>query len=269
MPFRYVSFFVSFIILSPILSFYSSATEASIGISPAYVYADMKKRNPSGSFTVTNLTDTSQTYRARAMHFTIQENGSLLPVKPDKYSLIDRIKFNPKEFTLPPKSRRKVRFSILTRGKLDAHEYWGAIEFSPLEGKQYTGEGDDVKQFGFKVVTKLVIPIYGLMPGTPFSGQILKVAGRNTEEKIHLKAVIQNDGEGGLRVGGEWQIFEKDTAKQVKTFPINKFLILPQHRRLLDFYTDETLPKGEYIAILKLKQDKPEVLMSGQGEFSF
>ena len=269
MSYRYFSFFISFFILSPVLSFYSSVTEANIGVSPAYVYVDMKMRNPSGSFTVTNLTDTSQTYRARAMHFTIKENGSLLPVKPDKYSLINRIKFNPKEFTLPPKSTRKVRFSILTRGKLEPHEYWGAIEFSPLEGKQYTGEGEDVKQFGFKVVTKLVIPIYGIAPKTSFNGQILKVGGRNIEERIHLKAMIQNDGEGGLRVGGEWQIFEKDTAKQVKTFPIDKFLILPKHRRLLNFHTDEKLPKGKYIAILKLKQDKPEVLMSGQGEFSF
>ncbi len=269
MLFRYFSFFVSFLVLSPLLSFYSPVSEASIGVSPAYVYVDMKKRNPSGSFTVTNLTDTPQTYRARAMHFTIKEDGSLFPVKPDRYSLINRIKFNPKEFTLPPKSNRKVRFSVLTRGKLEPHEYWGAIEFSPLEGRQYSGQGENVKQFGFKVVTKLVIPIYGLVPETSFSGQILKVAGRNVEETIRLKAMIQNDGEGGLRLGGEWQIFEKDTAKQVKTLPIDKFLVLPKHRRLLNFHSDEKLPKGEYIVILKLKQDGPEVLMSGQGEFSF
>jgi len=269
MLFRSFSFFVSFIILSPILSFYSSITEANIGVRPAYVYVDMKKRNPSGSFTVTNLTDAPHTYRARAMHFTIKEDGSLFPIEPDKYSLIDRIKFNPKEFTLPPKSSRKVRFSVLNGGKLEPHEYWGGIEFSPLEGKQFSGQGEEVKQFGFVVITKIVIPIYGIVPETSFSGRVLKVAGRNNEEKIHLKAMIQNEGEGGLRLGGEWQIFEKDTAKQVKTFPVNKFLVLPKHRRLLDFHSDEKLPKGEYIAILKLKQDRPEVLMSGQGEFSF
>ena len=79
---------------------------ASLSVSPAFLHIDLSKNNPSGTFTVSNLSNVEQTYRARSMHFEISKSGSIMPIEPNQFALEKFIKFNPKEFTLPAKSKR-------------------------------------------------------------------------------------------------------------------------------------------------------------------
>lgn len=243
---------------------------ASIGARPAYVYVSLDKRNPSGTFTITNISDTKQVYRARTTHFMLNENGTALPVKPDKYSLANWIKFNPKEFTLPPKASRKIRFSIVNKHKLEPHEYWGAIEFTPLKGVIRNQKGKDGRNVGVELVTQLVIPIYGLKSGTSYHAEITDVLQYKKEKNNRLKATVHNLGEGGLRVSGAWQIYDKKTAKLVLTKPVGAFLVLPKQKRITEMLIKEALPPGEYSIMLQLKQNKPKELMfSGKGDVVF
>ncbi len=82
---------------------------AGIAISPAVVRLSLDKKRPAGQFIIRNVGDTTERYRINARHFLYGENGALQIVEPDEHSLVPWIKFNPKEFTLPPKSRRAVR----------------------------------------------------------------------------------------------------------------------------------------------------------------
>jgi len=240
--------------------------QASIGARPAYLFVDLSKKNPSGTFTVSNLGDAEQTYRARAIHFELKENGSIFPVAPDDYSLAEWIKFNPKEFTLPPKSSRVVRFTIIrNKQKLKTREYWGAIEFTPLSGASFSQANEEGHTMEFKVITTLLIPIYGQMPDTEYAGQISNITADQSEGHLQLSAMVENIGEGGLRSGGSWQVFAKDSGELIKQIPTSRFLVLPQQKRHFVTSIDGRLPAGQYTVTLSLEYKKGKAL-SAQGE---
>jgi len=242
------------------------SAQANIGARPAYLFVDLSKKNPSGTFTISNLGDEEQTYRARAIHFELKENGSIFPVTPDEHSLAEWIKFNPKEFTLPPKSSRVVRFTIVrNKRSLKTREYWGAIEFTPLSGASFSKEDEEGHTMEFKVITTLLIPIYGQMPDTEFAGKISNITAGQTEGGQQLSAMVENIGEGGIRTGGSWQIFAKDSGELVKQIPASRFLVLPKQKRHLVTHLDEHLPAGQYTVTLSLEYKKDKIL-SGQGE---
>jgi hypothetical protein len=258
--------FTLFVLLCATLLLTPIMAQANLGARPAYLFVNLEKQNPSGTFTISNLSDEEQTYRARAIHFEIQENGSIFPVAPDEYSLADWIKFNPKEFTLPPKSSRAVRFTIVRNiQKLKAREYWGAIEFTPLTGSNFSKEDGNGHTMEFKVITALLIPIYGEMPDISYNGQIKNITADQSKGRLRLSAMIKNSGEGGLRANGSWQIFEKGTGALVKQIPTSSFLVLPQQKRNLETYIDELLPIGNYTVTLLLKYEGDKTL-SGQGD---
>lgn len=245
---------------------------ANISASPAYVYLDFDQRNPSGTFTITNLSNEPQVYRAKTTHFKLTVNGSAIPAPIDKFSLANWIKFNPKEFTLPPKASRKVRFSIIKRRKIEEHEYWGALVFTPLKGLRYE-KSEKKNKYGFEVVTKLVIPIYGIVSNTPYKGIVSEVTGNRTSGKIGLQATISNSGDGGLRLYGEWLFSDKKTGDLVLTKPISRFLVLAKQKRIMKLLADDPLPSGDYSVTIRLKQIDPlsgrgssKVLLSGQGD---
>lgn len=240
---------------------------ASLGARPAYLFLDLSKGNPSGTFTISNLGNEKQTYRARAIHFELKENGSILPVKPDDYSLAKWIKFNPKEFTLPPKSSRIVRFTIVRDGrKLKQREYWGAIEFTPLSGASFSSAADEKgRVMEFKVITALLIPIYGEMPGIVYGGRISDISAEQSKKTLQLSAMVENTGDGGLRTSGSWQIFAKGTGNLIKNIPVTPFLVLPKQRRHFTTNLEEHLPSGGYTVTLSLKYKDGKTL-SGRGE---
>ena len=242
------------------------SAQANIGARPAYLFVDLSKKNPSGTFTISNLSDEEQTYRARAIHFELKENGSIFPVKPDEHSLAEWIKFNPKEFTLPPKSSRVVRFTITSnKQNLKTREYWGAIEFTPLSGASFSNEDEEGHMMEFKVITTLLIPIYGQMPDTEYAGQISNITAEQSDGRLQLSALVENVGDGGIRTGGSWQIFDKDSGELVKQIPASRFLVLPQQKRHIVNHFDEHLPAGKYTVTLSLEYRKDKIL-SGQGE---
>jgi len=255
-------------LLCGILLLLPLASQASLGARPAYLFVDLNKRNPSGTFTISNLGDTKQTYRARAIHFELKEDGSIFPVKPDDYSLAEWIKFNPKEFTLPPHTSRLVRFTIVaSTHKLKPREYWGAIEFTPLTGASFTNTDKQGRKMEFKVITALLIPIYGEMPGIVYDGSIKDVSAEQDGSHLKLSAMIANTGQGGLRISGNWKIFDKESGKLVKTVKTGKSLILPQQRRHLVTKTDEVIPAGQYTVILTLQYSDGKT-MSAQNDVS-
>lgn len=245
-----------------------SVSQANLGARPAYLFVDLDDRNPSGTFTVSNLGDTKQTYRARAVHFELKENGSIYPVKPDEYSLAEWIKFNPKEFTLPPKTSRLVRFTIVVDPrKLKTREYWGAIEFTPLSGASFSSADKEGRKMEFKVITALLIPIYGQMPGVEYSGEIENVKAEQSDGRLRLSATIENVGEGGLRTKGQWQIFSKESGELVKQIPTSSHLVLPRQKRNLVTNVDQSIPAGNYTVTL-IMEYKNGKTMSGQGDVS-
>lgn len=253
-------------LLVSFLLFHSTIVSANLGARPAYVYVDLDKRNPSGTFTITNMSDKKQVYRAKATHFVVKPNGSVFPQAVDEYSLAKWIKFNPKEFSLPPKSSREVRFTIIRKKNIEQREYWGAIQFVPLQGTKYTQNDGEGREVSVQMLTNLLIPIYGSMDGTVHTGAIDKLSGEFIDDRLSLSATINNTGEGGLRLQGEWTVLEKTSGKEVLTQAISPFLVLPKQKRNLTILSADKIIPGNYIFRVQLTERDFDVLLSGQEE---
>ena len=236
-----------------LLWFFSLVAEAAISIQPAYLRVDLTNNNPSGSFTVSNKSKETQRFRAKALHFKLSESGSISPTKPDEYSLAKWVKFNPKEFTLPPNSSRKIRFSILKKHTGKPREYWGAIEFTPLSDARYTG-GDDTKQMQFRVVTKILVPIYGSMAGIHYAGTLSDIDSALDKGKTRMSVMIKNEGDGILRLQGNGRLLDKDTGETVLSVPISKVVVLPQQSRRLNVFSKEQISAGNYQTVFDLQE---------------
>ena len=256
-------FFVLVVFLLPL------SVNASLGARPAYLFVDLEKRNPSGTFTVTNMSDEAQTYRANSIHFAITEKGSVKPVSPDDYSLAKWIKFNPKEFTLAPLTSREIRFSIIRKKNLKSREYWGAIEFMPLKGVKYSGDTDEGgRKMNFEVLTALLIPIYGSTEGVNYTGKVGGITAQRLDEKMGFTALVENAGSGVLRLKGELEILDATSGMSLLKSRVNVFNVLPKQKRRIKILGNKILPKGRYTAMLRLKQKAPdEVILSHQQEF--
>ncbi len=256
-------FFVFFILFQPFTA------NASLGARPAYLFVDLEKRNPSGTFTVTNMSNEVQTYRANAIHFAISEKGSVHPVPPDDYSLAKWIKFNPKEFTLEPKTSREIRFSIIRKKNLKPREYWGAIEFMPLKGIKYSGDTDEGgRKMNFEVLSALLIPIYGSVNNIDYEGKVSDVTAERVEDKTGFTALVENTGTGVLRLRGELEVLNATSGEVSLKTPIKIFNVMPLQKRRIKILGSESLPGGSYTAMLRLRQSRPdEVILSHQEKF--
>lgn len=252
----------SFLILLLLVLIQPFSAYAGLGARPAYLFVNLEKHNPSGTFTVTNVGNKSQTFRANAVHFAITEKGAVEPVKPDGYSLAKWIKFNPKEFTLTPHSSREIRYSIIRRHKLKPREYWGAIEFMPLKGQKYTGKTDaSGHKMSFQVLTALLIPIFGQTTGITYSGSVSDITAKDIKQKTGYTALVVNKGSGVLRLQGNLEILDKKTGANISTAKVGIFNVLPEQKRRIKIFGSDKLAKGLYTAIIRLKQSGPKKLI--------
>jgi|TARA_B110000908_G_scaffold172591_1_gene241081 hypothetical protein len=243
-------------------------TNASLSISPAFLHIDLSKTNPSGTFTVTNLSNIDQTYRARSMHFEISTSGSIVPIEPDEFSLAKAIKFNPKEFTLPAKSKRKIRFTIINRNLRDAKEYWGAIEFTPLKTFSMKAQDREGHSMNVTVISRILVPIYGMGKEVEFKGTVASLMGVKINDAVSLTGQVSNEGDGVLRLSGGWSIYQKGMKELLYSVPVKKFVVLPQSKRNIKALLDNKLNHGEYDIILDLTEQRSDERVMNRGVFS-
>ncbi|NNL57269.1 MAG: hypothetical protein HKO71_05925, partial [Pseudomonadales bacterium] len=149
------------ILLATFTLLFHSLVIAGIAVEPAYISLNFDKGRASGRFVITNTGDTEERYRVIASHFTFSEQGALSLAEPNEHSMAEWIKFNPKEFSLPPKSKRVVRYVVLPKGKLQDGQYWAAMELESLEGRNYSTSDGGGRTFNLKVVPSVLAPIYG------------------------------------------------------------------------------------------------------------
>tara|TARA_R110002167_G_scaffold15034_3_gene60502 strand:+ start:4554 stop:5357 length:804 start_codon:yes stop_codon:yes gene_type:complete len=247
---------------------FTCQVQASLSVKPAFLHMDLTKRNPSGVFTIANLSDEEQVYRARAMHFIVTESGTLMPADENEFSLAHWIKFNPKEFTLPPKSSRKVRFSVVNRTLSEPREYWGAIEFTPLKYTIMNSEDAYGHKMQVKVLSRILVPIYGLNDGINFSGSALNLRGINSNDMLQLSALIDNDGDGVLRLQGLWQVFRQGESEPLQHVDVKSFIVLPKLKRQMRAQLEQPLPPGNYELELLLTESRSKVDVSNRASFT-
>lgn len=236
---------------------------AALVIEPANIKLNLNGKRASGTFVLKNVGDTEERYRAKSTHFIITSKGVLKEVPADDYSLAAWIKFNPQEFVLPPNTSRAVRYSVIPQGKVKTREYWGAIQFMPLQAATISSNVTEGRSLSLKVLTVVLVPIYGFVEGTAYSGQIKQFElGKDKEnkEQLYLNCVIVNTGEGVLRLGGDCEIFDS-AGKNADKINIIRTVIYPKTEQTIKLKLKPSLVPGKYRARVKLKYTDSESKM--------
>lgn len=226
---------------------FTGITWASISITPAVVSVDLEQGRPSGRFVITNTGDKEQRYRILATHFNYSPEGGLGIVPPDENSLAEWLKFNPREFTLPPKSKRVVRYAILPRGKLSKKTYWAAMELESLNPNEFKSQKNEAgSSYSLKVATAILVPIFGTVGDIIYSGDLENLKLKSNDEGYELAVDVVNTGEGRLSMKGNYHILAA-SGEEVATNTLASGLVLPNAKRhMISRIPTSELKPGDY-----------------------
>lgn len=252
------------------MSFFGCARSAmaALVIEPALIEMELSQNRSSGAFIIKNVGDKEERYRAKAVHFLLTPEGGIKEVKPDEYSLADWVKFNPKEFVLPPKTSRVVRFSVMPQGKLRPKEYWGAIEFMPLSGAKVISQDSKGRSFNLEVLSVVLVPIYGHVDGTQYSGAIKDVRFKKDKEKLYVLCDVINTGSGVVRMNGSCQITDA-SGSVVDEIALKAVVAFAKSSRIVRAGLKKELAPGKYRARINLKSADPRSKMELTDEIEF
>lgn len=247
---RYIASLISIVFSALVLSGFAGKAWAGLSISPAFLEMNLGKGTPSGQFQITNTGDEVERYRVKMVFFTFSADGGFRELPDDEHSLVPLLKFNPKEFAIPPKSRQAVRFFIPNVGKLKDGEYWAAMELESLKTAEAKSSDDKGRNFRFQVISSIVVPVFAMHGDIRYSGTMkdTKLVTKGTQNII--ETVVVNTGQGHLFVIGEYEIVNEsgDVAAQGS---MSRFYVMPGAERLMTADIQKQLPLGKYTLRIK------------------
>lgn len=247
------SYLLLLVFIFVFLSINLKEIQAALVIDPGFIRLKLNEKRNSGTFVLKNTGDVEERYRAKAIFFTHTLKGGFKEIPDGEYSLSSWIKFNPQEFVLPPKSSRVVRYSIIPQGKLKPYEYYGAIQFVPLSVahvKSNDGKGHSVD---IKVVSIVIVPIYGYVKGTKYSAQLKSLDIKKEDNgSLVVNAIVVNTGDGVLRLNGKCQ-FISDSGETAAAIDIKQQFIFPKEERIVKIKIKEILKPDKYAVKFYLK----------------
>lgn len=232
---------------------------AGVSISPAFVEINLDKKRPAGKFIIRNVGETTERYRIMASHFNFGVKGGLKKVTPDENSLVPWIKFNPKEFSLPPKSKRAVRYVIVPRGKVPDKAYWAFMELEPLTANVVKSKNKEGSSFSIKVSTSILVPMFATKGKLSYDAAIEDIKIMPQKSETGIEVTLINKGSGHLFTKVKYEILDS-SDNVVKGELLSKSFIFPGSTRRFSKLIDTEIPEGEYTVrvICEAKQlEKP------------
>ena len=219
---------------------------AGVAISPAFLELSLDNKRPAGQFVIRNTGDQAERYRILASHFDFGEDGALSIIPPDENSLAPWFKFNPKEFTLPPKSRRVVRFVIVPKGKaVSKREYWGVMELESLKANVTSATDKAGRTMKIKVIPAILVPVFATKGEVPYSASLGEIKIEPLESGMSIQATVTNTGKGHLLAKGNYEIIDR-SGNIVRNGVLGRNYILPDGRRKFQSIITGDLPQGNY-----------------------
>lgn len=219
---------------------------ARLSISPATISVRLDKDRPSGTFNLTNLGEKTERYRAKAIHFSLSEEGSLELPQPDSLSLAPWVRFNPTEFEVPPNATRVIRYTILPPKDLPKGEYWGGIEFVPLEGTLSSASDDHGRTFNISVLTAALVTIFGQVGDVRYDLSLLNLTLKDENDSTILELQLQNSGAGKVNLlGGDYKVVNQE-GTPVAQGSLSEFPLLRGGKRNLKLRLEAKLAPGPY-----------------------
>lgn len=219
---------------------------AGVSISPAYVEVKLDKGRPSGEFVVGNTGDNEERYRIQSVYFTFTPEGGLVRKDPDQYAMSSWIVFNPRELTLPPKTKRVVRFVVSPKGQLTGGEYWAGMELESLNTTT-TSTAKNEKGVGMKIeiVSKILVPIFGQFGQVTYSAEAQDPKLVEGQPAATIDTLLTNTGNGRLFMSGKYDLADT-TGKIVESGQLPRMYVMRQSDRNYKIAIKAPMQPGKY-----------------------
>lgn len=223
---------------------------AALRIEPAYVQLSLDKGRPTGSFLISNLSDTEERYRINAIHFVTTPDGGTGQGKKDApHSIANWLKFNPKEFTLKPNSKRAIRFVVVPRGKITDGEYWAALELESLkkDSSEVTDEAGRSLKIG--IIHTMVVPIFAIKGKVTHSAEVNDVTVVARPDGPYLQGTLVNTGTARIKPKGHYVILGAD-GQLVQEGDTGVLRTTRGAYQRFSKKLDPNMPKGSYSVVM-------------------
>lgn len=192
---------------------------ATIDITPQKIVIDARERG--GEFTVLNLFDKNGTFRIELLNYEQEENGSYKklksPLNPN-FNPEEIVRFSPRQFTLKPGQRQKVRLSLRKPADLPEGEYRfhaKALRFATEEEKR---EGAKNNSVSLLMNTAIVIPVVvkhgNTQVQTKLDNATLIDPSQSPKERPELHIDVLRDGTASAI--GKLDVYWQPTAGKTK-----------------------------------------------------
>jgi len=197
-----------------------------------------------GAITVTNASSVPTRYLAIAQDWVHDSQGGLMP-KPansTSASIAKWIKFNPREFTLPPNGRQVVRFSISVPKNAVPEERRGVIFFAPA-----------FQSSGLAVKTQIGVVIYAAIKPIKRMFEVgLPKASLNGARQAVITIDLAAIGNAHCRLTGQFRLSDP-SGKVVEEGRITEEVFLPGERRTIAVSGNKALAPGAYRLHLEME----------------
>lgn len=196
----------------------TTPSQARIDIVPQKIVIENRERN--GELTILNLYDVRGTFRVELMSFMQNEDGVYselaTPLSKD-FDPQEIVRFSPRQFTLEPQGRQKVRISLRKPADLPDGEYRFHIKAIRLVQEDETRENDK-KSIAVKANIGVTIPVIVRHGQTNSRASLHDVslvpASKTDSQKTELHLNIQR--EGNASTIGMLEVLWEDKSGQVK-----------------------------------------------------
>jgi hypothetical protein len=233
-----------------VLCFFPKWGYAGLSISPALLEVNLEKGRPAGQFLISNIGDEEERYRIKAVDFSMSRTGTLTRIEPVEHSLASWIKFNPTEFIIPPRSKQAVRYVFTPPKKLNAGEYWGAMELESLKSAKSTASDSNGREYTIEVIPSIMVPIFGKVGSLNYKGIVKEVNVIAKEGKKMIVVSVENTGGGHLRLEGAYEIRDNSGAAIEKgSLPVS--FVFPGNEEVFTTALKTDLSEGSYNVSVK------------------
>ena len=217
---------------------------------------------------------TSKPFRVRAYveGWNLTEYGGINFLStPDKYSLNDNLKFNPREFDLLPGQRQMVRLTAKLPPEATG-EFRSIIFFETVNPKQDILNTNSKVNINVQFKTRYGVAVYAYKGDVTKSAVLQNFKFEEYDDKGYLIATLNNPGNIHCNVEGDITLVSETNEAGTLTSPLARYTILPNATQKYRILLPDTVQSGEYNAILNLTYtdiDKKVQVVSGETKIKY
>ncbi len=176
-----------------------SSAEARIDIVPQKIIVESRERG--GEVTILNLSNEESSYRITLKNLQQNIDGIYTDIKQPLNSQFDPekiVRFSPKQFTLPPRGKQKIRITLRKPSDLEQGEYRFHLQALQHRRPQDLKLEENSKAVVLKMNTGISIPVivrHGITSSGAQLGQPSFISANQTKsEKPELHMSISREG---------------------------------------------------------------------------